>query len=76
MAVKYEWRKGARGTMLEGKGSGLNTLVVVSSDGAELRDLYRSGSLYGEALEDAREAFGPIGKLAGAEEKDTGKASA
>ena len=56
----YDGRKGARGRILEPKGShtDLHSIVMLHSDGGVLGELYRSGGLCGQALIDAEEKFG------------------
>lgn len=58
MKTKYDWQKGARGSVLKPAGSAsLQSLVFVISDGGALRELYERGGLYGVALEDARALY-------------------
>lgn len=54
MAItKYDWKEGARGQVLEPRGSrNLQHLVFVHTDGGALRELYSRGALYGVALAD------------------------
>lgn len=55
----YDWTPNGRGHTLEAKGSSSRQgLVAVQSDGGVLRELYRSGGLYGQALADAERRFG------------------